>query len=724
MKVSYFSKQTDTKNPIFIEIDKIFSWIREGKYREDIEEIREIQKQLEKDPDNKPLKHQKDSLKRNLLSVVFQGLFKSRSNKGLLIGSELATLDFDHTRDVEFVRDHYFYNFKFVYATFISPSGDGVKVIARIPRVNDDNEYKSYYLALLKYFNNAKSDQATKDISRICYISYDPKIRVRDWNDTSVFTETIADDVTLETEVYNQEFTGDVIEKVKDMICQAPDGNKHYTLLKASRLMGGYVASGGCTENQAEDILFTEISKRSISDSEGAKRTIQDGIRFGKITPLTIKKELKQQPRKQDKKIREIKNQPYDMPYIRVGISYYKKITKHDRFGILRTELKVWNKQEIIEDHGKGFLQLVPKYDDFTIVPDNINYKPIINNCYNLYKPFSHKPRKGDWEWSEYFMRHIFGDQYDLGMRYMQALYCNPDHILPVLALLSEERQTGKTTFINWLSMIFGSNMVNIAPESLTGNFNFNYAQANIIAIEETLFDRTHAVDRIKSVSTSKTIDVNPKGVNQFQVPFYGKLILTSNSEDKVLKIDQNEIRFFIRKIPVPTKANHNIENDLMKEIPAFLYHLSTLPPIDWSKDRTGFTPDEIGNASLIKIKEKSFSNLYKNLYENFYNLFLNELSAHDFMVFDAKSIKELWFSHNNSIDIAYINDVLLSEFKLKKSINPCYISPLNSENKVKVRYYKLEKQYFKEFQNEEDGTDGTEWHREDVPTFFDDVPF
>ena len=39
-------------------------------------------------------------------------------------------------------------------------------------------------------------------------------------------------------------------------------------------------------------------------------------------------------------------------------------------------------------------------------------------------------------------MGHIFGEQYELGMDNLQLLYLCPDQKLPILLLVSEERQT------------------------------------------------------------------------------------------------------------------------------------------------------------------------------------------------------------------------------------------------------------------------------------------
>ena len=117
------------------------------------------------------------------------------------------------------------------------------------------------------------------------------------------------------------------------------------------------------------------------------------------------------------------------LPYVRVGVDYFKKILKIDRYGIERTSLKRWKKEELRDELGKDFRMLVAKYDDFTILPDNVNYKGAKGNLFNLYAKFPHTPYDGEVDmkkhlkWTRILMNHIFGDQIDLGLHYMKVMY-------------------------------------------------------------------------------------------------------------------------------------------------------------------------------------------------------------------------------------------------------------------------------------------------------------
>ena len=93
----------------------------------------------------------------------------------------------------------------------------------------------------------------------------------------------------------------------------------------------------------------------------------------------------------------------------------------------------------------------------------------------------------------------------------MKLLYEHPCQILPVLSLVSTERETGKTTFLNYIQMLFGENSTLINPSDLTSSFNDAYATKNIIMIDETVIEKQNVVEKLKSLATAKTISVSQK---------------------------------------------------------------------------------------------------------------------------------------------------------------------------------------------------------------------
>ena len=370
-----------------------------------------------------------------------------------------------------------------------------------------------------------------------------------------------------------------------------------------------------------------------------------------------------------------------EIPYMRVGTDYFKLTPKTDRYGGRQYALKGWNKETITDDHSKNLLQLINKYDDFTILPNNKEFIPVQDGCYNLYSRFAHQPcttptvTTADIPVTFGMLKHIFGDQLETGLKYMKVLYEHPRQILPVLALVSDERDTGKTTFLNWISMLFGNNSVIISPEDLSSHFNSGYATHNIIMIDETVIEKSATGEKLKSLATAKTISVSQKFVQAYSVPFFGKIIFCTNKVKDFMRIDKQEIRFWVRRIGTITgDKNTAIEEDLFKEIPAFLKYLCDMPPIDFTKSRMVFTVAEIDTDDLQAVKRESKSALHKEL-EMLIDVFFN--NNPDLKQFHASAfnIKEKWFAHNNQISIHYISKVLKEEIGMTAS-PPRYDTP------------------------------------------------
>jgi hypothetical protein len=89
-------------------------------------------------------------------------------------------LDFDgYTKQKELLHDkENLSKNKYVFSVFISPSGNGLKVLVKIPA--DAENHTMYFNSLEKYFNSAYFDKTSKNLSRVCYESYDPLIAINE----------------------------------------------------------------------------------------------------------------------------------------------------------------------------------------------------------------------------------------------------------------------------------------------------------------------------------------------------------------------------------------------------------------------------------------------------------------------------------------------------------------------------------------------------------------
>lgn len=359
-----------------------------------------------------------------------------------------------------------------------------------------------------------------------------------------------------------------------------------------------------------------------------------------------------------------------DVPYCRVGIKYYKVLDEENKWGAKSKVLEIWSKDELKEDNGKGILKIIHKYDKFKIYPSNINYEQVKNNFYNLYAPFPHEPypnkvTESDIPTTLHLIRHIFDEHFHLGLKYFKLLYENPEQILPILALVSEECETGKTTFLNYLQMLFGNNAALVSPDDLTDTFNESFATKNLVLVDETVLDKKHAIGKLKSLATAASISLSQKFVSKYSIPFYGKLVLCSNNVTDFVKIESAEIRFWVREVKqIKGTRNVRIEDDLFKEIPKFLKYLTQLPAIDKSKSRMVFTTQEIGTTALQNVKKDSRTWLHKELEINLQRWFSDNTGIDEFSA-NLGEIKDKILMGDRDVKLNFLKKTLTQQMKI-----------------------------------------------------------
>ncbi|MEK6476024.1 primase-helicase family protein [Catalinimonas sp. 4WD22] len=356
--------------------------------------------------------------------------------------------------------------------------------------------------------------------------------------------------------------------------------------------------------------------------------------------------------------------------YIRVGTQYYKIIEKPNLFnGSTDTIMVPWSRQAIVDDHGKKFIYDIPTYNSFVSVPDHLNFQQEIHGCYNIYHKLSHQPKMGEISSTMTFLKHIFGDQLELGIEYMALLYLRPIEKLPVLCLVSQEMNTGKTTFLNWLKLIFQRNMTLNTNEEFKSKFNADWTGKAIIGVDETFLDRKEDSERMKNLSTSKTVKEEGKGKDKIEIPFFGKFILCSNNEKNFIYIDREEIRYWVRKINPLTHDDPFLLDKLNQEIPAFLHYLISRGITTERKSRMWFPPEEIETDALLVLKQNNESIAEKELKEiiSDYLLTFNLDKAH--FVID-ELIERLVKARVKNVNRHYISSILRDKWRLKPKAN------------------------------------------------------
>ena len=164
-------KNIFSKEPHFITVEKALERIKLGASKQLVLDIRLA---LDKEKANK--------LKLNLPSICFSGKFgQDRKDEQLIEHSSFIVLDFDDISDLRDKQTEIISN-KFVYACWVSPSGNGLKALVKIA---DVKKHREHFQSLQDIF--PEIDRSGINVSRVCYESFDPDIYIN--LDAEVFTK-------------------------------------------------------------------------------------------------------------------------------------------------------------------------------------------------------------------------------------------------------------------------------------------------------------------------------------------------------------------------------------------------------------------------------------------------------------------------------------------------------------------------------------------------------
>jgi hypothetical protein len=178
-KVTLFKNIKETEAPFYRELDVVLDRIKTGASKHLVKQIRTTKDKAER-----------NELKKMLPAICFSGIFNKRLDTAITEHSGYICLDFDGYEKKKILLDHKENLTKdiYVYSVFISPSGNGLKALVKIPPITEN--HVSYFNSLNKYFDSPYFDKVCKNVSRVCYESYDPLIHI---NPNSSLWDTVAE---------------------------------------------------------------------------------------------------------------------------------------------------------------------------------------------------------------------------------------------------------------------------------------------------------------------------------------------------------------------------------------------------------------------------------------------------------------------------------------------------------------------------------------------------
>ena len=347
--------------------------------------------------------------------------------------------------------------------------------------------------------------------------------------------------------------------------------------------------------------------------------------------------------------------------FIRVGTTLYKIVEQPRLNGGYVKKRIAWNNETLRQDYGKDYIGSVPKYDGFCTVPEHIGYRPVVGKFLNLYEPIDHQPKEGDFSHIQSLIRHIFGEQYELGIDYLQLLYLQPIQKLPILLLVSEERNTGKSTFLNFLKALFQNNVTFNTNEDFRSQFNSDWAGKLLIVVDEVLLNRREDSERLKNLSTTLSYKVEAKGKDRDEIAFFAKFVLCSNNEYLPVIIDAGETRYWVRKIERLQSDDTDFLQKLKAEIPAFLHFLQHRQLSSEKESRMWFAPSLLHTEALQKIIRSNRNRLEIEMQE----LILD--------IMDSVGTDTFSFCYNDLLLLLVHSQVKVEKHQVRKVLQECW---------------------------------------------------
>lgn len=196
--------------------------IRSGASAQLIKRIRALEK-----------KSERDELKKGLLSICWSGTFRKRADNQLIQHSGLMGIDFDHVQDMAAMRARLEAD-PYTHVLFRSPSGDGIKMVVRVPA--SAKTHKGSFQALMEYYGIEEFDPKNSNLSRVCYESHDPDIYYNP--ESAIFDQVIEDreyDHAVERPLIRLESEDAIVQKL--LLWH----DRKFPMVQGQRNMNGYI---------------------------------------------------------------------------------------------------------------------------------------------------------------------------------------------------------------------------------------------------------------------------------------------------------------------------------------------------------------------------------------------------------------------------------------------------------------------------------------------------
>ena len=290
--VSVFQGSTNTVPVETLPLATVLQRIKQGQYRGFVQQLRRTLATQGEEAYTQA--------KRRSWAFAPAGTFTARNNASLETPSGCLNLDIDDLPDLDHARALLGADPYLLYM-FLSPSGTGLKLGLHVSDYTDAATYRQAWLAVERYLVETypdlavSNDRACKDVARLCYMSWDPNLYC---NPTAVPFRVPpacppAKEATPRTtpvplsEDHRTRFAAQAIANAIKILDASVDGIRDQQRLKASRLLGGYIAGGVVSEADATAGIAAAV-ERNTTHVARAWRVIARGLQYGEAAPIYL----------------------------------------------------------------------------------------------------------------------------------------------------------------------------------------------------------------------------------------------------------------------------------------------------------------------------------------------------------------------------------------------------------------------------------------------------
>lgn len=243
--------------------------------------------------------------------------------------------------------------------------------------------------------------------------------------------------------------------------------------------------------------------------------------------------------------------------------------------------------------------------------------------------------------------------------------------MLPVLLLVSDERNTGKTTFLRFLKMVFGKNATFNTNEDFRSQFNADWVNRLLVLVDKLLLNKIEDTEKIKNLATAGDYKIEAKGKDRREIEFFAKFVLCSNNERNPIIIPKEEVRLWVRKTNPVEKDNIYLREQMAKEIPYFLYFLLSRKLSSKNESRMWFNSSALETPALRKIKKYNANKVEIEMAAYCYDVM--DGLGQDKMRCCPKDLMEVMWESGLRADITMVRNILKDNWGLTSQKNGEY---------------------------------------------------